>query len=162
LGLLVRERWPFTSPWGAAINDLDDILAHEPCPDQIVPWAMRVSQNFGVGMGSMSDTYISDDFDSVRQLVQESLWSVVEAAQSEPKNPLRLRRHLTELETVLLDAKMADDAAEVRQLLSCFTLDIPAVKQLVQRLLSRGNPGQAILAALHVVKSEIDAEKAEG
>lgn len=156
LAILVRESWQFTSAWESAIEGVDRILTTDVPPDEIARWAMGVSQNFGVGMGSLSDVYLGDDFDGVRERVQELLWSVAEAARETPGNPLRIRRYLTQLETALLNAGLAPDAAEVRGLLSGEELDL----QSVERTLAKFDPEAstatpAVSVALQALKGEI-------
>lgn len=156
LAILVRESWQFTSAWESAIADVDRMLAIDVPPDEIARWAMGVSQNFGVGMGSLSDVYLGDDFDGVRERVQELLWSVGEAARQTPGNPLRMRRHLTHLETALLDAGLATDAAEVRGLLSSDEVDLQSVERTLAKLDPKASAATpAVSVALQALNGEI-------
>ena len=156
LAILVRENWQFTSPWESAIDDVDRMLAADVPPEQLARWAMGVSQNFGVGMGSLSDVYFGDDFDGVRERVQELLWSIAEAARQTPGNPLRIRRYLTQLETALLDAHLASEAAEVRGLLSHNELDLQAVKHTLAKLAQHASARtRAVAGALDALRSEM-------
>lgn len=158
LAILVREGWQFTSPWESAIEDLDQILATDAPPDEIARWAKGVSHNFGVGMGSLSDVYFGEDFDSVRERVQELLWGVAEAARQTRGTPLRIRRYLTQLETALLDAHLRSDAEEVRGLLTQDELDLQSIEHTLAKLAGQVSAlTPAVDAALHALQAEMSA-----
>ena len=70
---LEAENWRFTSPWENAATEAGAMIASHSSVDTVAAWAMNVSRLFGAGMGSFSDTYLSDDVDRIRDELHREL-----------------------------------------------------------------------------------------
>lgn len=161
-GILSTEL-PTNAPYWERVANEADYLAMEGTPRDAEQFARRVAGAFGVGMGSFSDIYINDRFDSLRETLAQQLAQIEDSARTVGGvDRAKVRTLLVGLETVLLDAGMAE-AREVRDVFSRDDLDFEAARAIVRRL--RGNEtlwpplhGHKIRAAIDLLRAELGDE----
>jgi hypothetical protein len=163
IAILEREGWPSVSGWEAAINDIDGIIAGEFAPEEITSWTMNLSRGFGVGMGSLSDVYLGDDFDAAREDVLKRLGRIGSHVRGAPGYVPRIRRYLTALEDRLLEAGMTADAARLRIVLSGGPFDASSARAVVEDLAARADAlPKDVALALAPARAELSAAVAQG
>lgn len=158
--ILAEHGWP-TSFWRDAMEEADRIRREGLSARDIERFARDVLGGFGVGMGSLSDTYINDRFDAVREDVERLAGDVIATAQRERStatDPLVMRRHLTAVETALLDAGNRDEAKCVRDLLNSDSATRADAERLASDLEQRMRPSpeSALGTALRQLRDEMD------
>lgn len=157
VNILAREQWSGTPAWRSIVAELDALESDNADAATVASWASNVSYAFGTGMGSLSDVFLGDDFEEVRNSVQRQLWEIIVDARTAPESLLRVRRRLTELETTLLDAGHEELAGAVRRLLSdAAAFNLSEVDALIREARSRIPSGTTdIKAALSALELEV-------
>lgn len=140
---------------GEAVREMTDILRAE-VPDRASYWeqvaaeiahlrtdgtpreaeqfARRTSHTFGSGMGSFGDISINDRFDMLRDTVGTLLGRIEDAARIvDGVDRARVRTALVNLETVFLEAGMAD-ATRLREIFTRDELDYEGVREIMRDL----------------------------
>jgi hypothetical protein len=165
IAILEREGWPSTSGWEAAVNDIDGILAGELVfePEEMTAWVRRHIRAFGVGMGSLTDVYLGEDFDAVHEDVVDRLGRIGSHVRDAPGYAPRIRRYLTELEDQLLEASMTADASRLRDVLKSGPLDLATARAVVEDLVARMHSlPQPVVLALAPARAELSAAMTQG
>lgn len=132
-GILSTEM-PANAPYWERVAKEAEYLATEGTPRDAEQFARRVAGSFGVGMGSFSDIYINDRFDSLRDALAEQLARIEDSARNVGGvDRAKVRTFLVRLETALLDAGMAE-AKDVRDVFMRDELDYEAARAIMRRL----------------------------
>ena len=78
--IMMREEWPYIIGWEHDIITIERFLQNDGTVTEIVAKAKDIVSGFGIGMGSLGDTYIAEDFDASREAVQNAASLVIQTA----------------------------------------------------------------------------------
>ncbi len=149
VGILVRENEPRASYWQRLLGELAQVDSSD--LEEVVSLMSRISGAIGVGMGTLSDTYVSRDFEPALDRVSALAWQAECLARELGTGPVR--RHLTTLETALLEAGREEDAVPLRELLQQDQISLDAASAAVEHL--PDGDDESIRAALRDVRQAI-------
>jgi hypothetical protein len=135
--ILSREMPENAYTWKTIGEEVRDLAAQPYPPQDVEAFARRTLSIWGVGMGSFSDTFVTHRFEEVRDEVQALLEQLQDAAREGEVNTLAVRRHLTTLETVLLETHHEAEATRARALLNANEMDCAAAARLASELEAR-------------------------
>ncbi len=135
-GILAREAPEFACFWRDVIAECRALLAAEFfAPEALDDFAQAIVRAFGVGMGSLSDLVLSrEDRTEMKRvnahlgMLRCKLGALAERLRDEARsgarsvNPLAVRRHLVELETVLIEERRAGRHRDEAPAVTCRAL----------------------------------------
>jgi hypothetical protein len=113
------------------------------------PWSDDQTERFA----------LNDELERRRDAVWAAIAALEDGVKEGEVNTLAVRRHLTTLETVLLECRHDAEAACVRQLLNADEVDCVAVAQLAAELEQRKWAGAAV-ARIPAILDALEAELA--
>jgi hypothetical protein len=155
--MLGRNGWPVRH-WTAAIAELDHMLIDPPAADWLCRWTRLVGNGFGVGMGSLQDSFVEDGFEELMDDTCALLARLSFEARNAPGFIPRLRRYLVAVEDRLL-ASSPRDALPLRALLSAPALDLATTGTIIERLASRGDLAGSLGENLELARLELEAAR---
>ena len=121
---------------------------------EIASFARR--EGFGSGPGSLYDVYISDEFETLRDTITNTLGELEEKWREADENPNTLRRHLLKLEEEALEEGMTDLASSLRIILRG-DLNVDAASALVAELADRGDLTRSMNESIERARTSLRA-----
>ena len=158
--ILSREMPANAYTWKRVSDEVRDLAANPVPASDVEAFARRTLSIWGVGMGSFSDTFVTARFDEVRDEAYALLEQLQSSAGEGALNTLAVRRHLTTLETVLLETGYDAEAAQARALLNAKDMDCIAAARYADDLARRKWTGPAtarVPAIVGALKAELAA-----
>jgi hypothetical protein len=125
----------------------------DPTPDEVLELCGSVWATIGVGMGSLQDIFVSDDFevalDEVGTAASRAGWMARELGTGP------LRRYVTALESALLEADRPGEAAGLRTLLERDDMELSTIRGALDRLAVAHIASGPVRSALKELEREI-------